>query len=88
MSSCAHMQFMADVRVGRLTEADEGTVKGFTADVRIRCVDCGTPFTFRGLPMGSSPDRPTVSADGEEARMPIQPGDASMLAIACAAGRA
>lgn len=66
---CPHMNFNARVAVNRLED-----VGRFTADVTIECADCGEPFHFKGLPMGSSPDRPMVSVDGLELRAPIGPG--------------
>lgn len=67
------MNFSANVRVGRLTEEDEVTIKGFTADIGIICVDCGLPFRFICSRAGSSPREPCVSADALEMRAPIEP---------------
>jgi hypothetical protein len=68
------MNFSANVEVGRLTASeDDSTIVGFTADIKIHCVECGKPFEFVGLPMGSSPMQPMCSVDGQEARMPIMP---------------
>jgi len=63
---CKHEQFEAHVDVNRLSDTGR-----FSADVRIKCVQCGEPFRFLGLPAGVDPDGPTVSVDGTEARMPI-----------------
>lgn len=68
MSECEHTEFEASVTVNRLED-----VKRFAADVRIKCRECGKPFQFIGLPGGLAPDRPTVSVDWTEARLPIQP---------------
>lgn len=65
---CNHENFEAAVIVNRLVD-----VGRFAADVHIKCVDCGTPFRFLGLPGGLHPEKPTVSFDGTEARMPIAP---------------
>lgn len=64
--TCAHRQFKANVDVSRLEDSGR-----FSADVRIMCADCGTPFRFLGLPCGLDLNGATVSADGEEARMAI-----------------
>ena len=88
MTSCLHTNFRANVAVSRLTKTEGGPVTGFTADVRIHCEECGMPFVFRGMAMGSSFDRPMVSADGEEARLPIQPGDLALVESAFTTGRA
>lgn len=74
MSGCAHMNFHANVAVGRLQAGEtDATIVGYTADIHIKCSDCGLPFEFAGLPMGSSPMQPMCSVDGQEARMPIMP---------------
>ena len=69
MSECEHIDFMASVTVNRLED-----VVRFVADVTIQCAECGKPFRFLGLPGGVSLDRPTVSIDRTEARLPIAPG--------------
>lgn len=66
--SCPHEQFTSCVSVNRLED-----VGRFAADVTIQCVQCGARFQFLGLPGGLSLERPTVSVDGLEARMPIAP---------------
>lgn len=71
--SCEHKNFKADVRVGRLTKGDDGPVTGYSADVKVSCVDCGLPFRFIGLPAGNHFAEPRVSVDGTELRAPIEP---------------
>ena len=66
---CEHINFTADVRVGRITDGDGGEVTHFTADVSLKCADCGESFGFRGLPYGYTPGHPTVSIDHLEARL-------------------
>lgn len=73
MARCEHLNFKASVSVGRLTEADEKTVKGYTADISILCVDCGLPFRFLGSRFGASPHEPCLSADALELRAPLEP---------------
>ncbi len=68
MSECEHKEFDALVTVNRLED-----VKRFAADIHIQCHDCGMQFRFLGLPGGLHPERPTVSVDGTEARLPIAP---------------
>lgn len=46
---CQHMNFKADVNVGRLSHEDGGPITGYTADVKINCADCGLAFRFIGL---------------------------------------
>lgn len=72
-TSCAHFNFRANVKVGRLTEDDEVTVKAYTADIEIHCVDCGLPFRFLCARAGVDPRNPTVSVDALELRAPLEP---------------
>lgn len=78
---CKHENFHATVSVGRLAADESGEkIVGFTADIKVHCVDCETPFEFLGLPMGYSPVQPMCSVDGTEARMPLKPrGEAMSL---------
>jgi hypothetical protein len=63
---CPHLNFAANVTVNRLEDTGR-----FSADVTIRCTDCGEPFRFLGLPCGIDLNGATVSADGTEARLAI-----------------
>jgi hypothetical protein len=62
------LNFAADVDVNRLEDSGR-----FSADVRIRCADCGKRMRFIGLPMGLDLNGAAVSADGTEARLAIHP---------------
>lgn len=66
--TCEHKDFAARVAVNRLEDTGR-----FTADVTIKCSECGEPFRFLGLAAGSSPYEPKVSVDGLELRAPIEP---------------
>lgn len=70
---CEHMNFAANVSVGRLTKDDSGPVTGYTADVTVKCAECGLPFRFVGLAAGNHFAEPRVSIDGTELRAPIEP---------------
>lgn len=73
-TKCKHMKFAAQVDVGRLTGSKEGSpVTGYTADIRIKCAECGLPFRFIGLDCGDSQHEPKVSVDATELRAPIEP---------------
>jgi hypothetical protein len=76
-TECAHEEFEAAVDVNRLTEKEGGGVSNFSADIRITCVQCGTPFHFIGVEQGLSFRRPMASADSLELRAPIGPGPLS-----------
>jgi hypothetical protein len=71
--TCKHEQFAADVRVGRLTDGDDGPVTGYCAEVRVKCTQCDLPFRFIGLPAGNHYAEPRVSIDGTELRAPLEP---------------
>lgn len=87
--SCAHRNFRAQVNVNRLTEDDEVTVRGFSADIEIKCVDCGLPFRFICSRAGSSPREPCVSVDALELRVPLEPAHVTeILGIPVRSGRA
>lgn len=81
MNQCQHHNFQANVAVGRLAADESGEkIVGFSADITVKCSDCGKPFEFVGLPMGYSPIQPMCSVDGTEARMPLKPqGEAMSL---------
>jgi hypothetical protein len=66
--SCQHKDFAATVDVYRLEDSGR-----FSADVRITCTECGTPFRFIGLPAGLDLNGAAVSVDGCEARLAIAP---------------
>jgi hypothetical protein len=76
---CDHQNFHADVSIARLAADETGEkIVGFSADITVKCIDCGLPFEFLGLPMGYSPLQPMCSVDGTEARMPLKPQGAAM----------
>jgi hypothetical protein len=65
---CDHPDFDAEVVVNRLEDSGR-----FNADIRIRCVACGEPFRFIGLPCGVDLNGAAVSIDGTEGRFAIAP---------------
>lgn len=67
-AECDHRQFDATVTVNRLEDTGR-----FNADIRIKCVVCGTPFRFIGLPAGVDQNGAAVSIDGTEGRFAIAP---------------
>ena len=72
---CPHEDFTADVAVNRLQDGQDVTT-GYSADIRVRCVECEERFVWVGLPFGLRPDAPTVSVDGFEMRAPLRPESA------------
>lgn len=74
MDKCEHMNFRADVKVGRLTRSEtDATVVAYNADIEIICADCKKQFEFVGLPMGFSHNEPRCSINALQARIPIKP---------------
>ena len=72
--TCTHEKFDANVNVIRLTEMDNGCpVTGYLAEVAIKCVQCGTPFAFKGLPMGLNLGGAAVDIDRLKANLSIEP---------------
>jgi len=69
---CDHPSFEGHIAVNRLVD-----IGRFAADISIVCAVCGLPFRFMGLPGGLSPDHPTISVDGTEARLPLMPAGSS-----------
>ena len=70
---CEHINFEANVAVGRITDGEGGAVKNYVADIHISCKDCHKPFQFIGMPLGVSYEKPMMEVDGLEARLPIAP---------------
>lgn len=62
------MNFEAQVDVNRIEDTGR-----FSADVRIKCAECGKPMRFIGLPMGLDMNGAAVSPDGTEGRFAIHP---------------
>lgn len=73
---CPHEDFDAVVEVNRLTSEPGGPVTAYSADIRIRCAQCGEPFRWIGVQAGMRPDRPMVSVDETELHAPIRPASA------------
>ena len=70
---CDHTKFEASVNIIRRTNgADESFVGDLAVDVAAHCVQCEQPITFIGLPMGVQLDRPAVSVDHRQARLPAK----------------
>lgn len=70
---CEHLNFAAMVNVGRLTKTEGGPATAFTAEVRIKCADCGRQFQFMGLEPGVDLQGARTSIDAMEAHLAICP---------------
>lgn len=73
-NDCKHERFHADVNVNRLLDTGK-----FMAEIHIRCVECGEPFRFIGLPAGVHFEWPTVSIDETTLHAPIEPEGAKRI---------
>lgn len=69
--SCQHENFQANADIGRITGEQDGDVVAFVMDIKVRCVECGQSFGFRGMPPGLAWDVPTRSPDALEAHLPL-----------------
>jgi hypothetical protein len=74
---CPHLDFTAQVDVGRLTAADDDpTVVAYTADIQVECAACHEPFRWTGLTAGYSPRGPMCSVDERTLVAPLRPASA------------
>lgn len=78
---CVHMNFAANVSVGRLTKTEGAPVTGYSVNVTIKCAECGIAFRFIGLTAGNHFAEPRVSVDGTELRAPIEPATHEKFAL-------
>lgn len=69
-NGCDHLDFDASVGV---TRRNHNGNLSFFAEVEVKCRACGKVFDFVGLPTGLSLVKPTVSLEGNVARLPIVP---------------
>lgn len=76
---CDHNNFVANVNIGRLTEDDKLTIKGFCADLTIFCKECGQDFEFIGVESGISSFGVMCSIDRRELRIPIKPSTGQIV---------
>lgn len=74
---CPHEDFEAAVEVSRLTRSDDDpTVIGYSADITVRCAQCGEKFRWTGLQAGLSPAHPMCSIDETVLLAPLRPASA------------
>lgn len=69
---------MFEASVHRLTDGDDGPVRDFVAEFRIKCKACDLPFHFLGAPSGYAFKRPTVNVAATTLHAPIAPGERSL----------
>lgn len=73
MADCPHLHVVAHAQNLRVTEVDGRSELHWVLVVTPKCVQCGRPFRFLGLPGGMSVTGPTMDATGGEARLPMVP---------------
>lgn len=71
--ACTHENFACECDVNRLPTKEGGPIERYNLDVRVKCVDCGTPFRFIGLPAGLDLNGAAVSVDATQGRFAIAP---------------
>lgn len=47
-NKCQHENFECSASIGRLSRDGGGPITGYTADIKVKCLDCGLPFRFVG----------------------------------------
>ncbi len=73
MPDCQHGDFITITNIFRTSRAKGGPITGYTAEINIRCSECGQEFRWIGLDIGSSPYEPMTSFGGTVLRAPITP---------------
>lgn len=73
IQTCRHPDYLPEVKVFEILGRSSHRR---IVELKLKCKACGAPFEFQGLPAEASTERPTVSPDGLELRVPIQPGRA------------
>lgn len=74
-NDCQHINFSAEVKVGRITDGDAGPVTNYVAEVSVKCAACGVPFHFVGVDSGFGFLKPTRDFVGTTLHAPIAPGE-------------
>jgi hypothetical protein len=67
--NCKHQDFHIHGNFSYLEDIDQ-----FMLDLSVKCKQCDTPFHFIGFDFGCLLNRPAMSVDGTELRLPIAPG--------------
>lgn len=75
--ACPHEDFEVFAEINRLTASDDNpTIVGYSADIKVRCANCGEQFRWIGVPAGMSPRRPMCGIDETELHAPLRPASA------------
>ncbi len=74
MAICTHDKSAAEVHIVPMRKgALDGPIIGYMAVVNCTCRECGINFRFKGAPVGLYADVATVSANGLEFHIPMEP---------------
>jgi hypothetical protein len=76
---CEHKNFEAASRVNRLSENDGGPINAYALEVAVQCLDCKLPFRFIVPRVGLDPNDATITANGQELCVYIEPSDGSLV---------
>ena len=74
-NDCQHVNFKAEVKVGRITNGEIGLVTNYVAELDVKCDACGVPFHFVGVDAGFSFLKSTCDFLGTTLHAPISPGE-------------
>ncbi len=67
--NCKHQNVESNVAVMNKPETGQ-----MMAEITTRCLDCGVPFTFEGVPEGKFDfSRPVTNYHGDQLRIAIKP---------------
>lgn len=72
-TECEHEDWHAFVDIVRISEVEDGPIGGYTCQVRAECAECSAPMIWHVPDFGLLSDRPTVSVNGQELRLPGRP---------------
>lgn len=73
---CGHTRFRTATRVTRMeNDKIKGQIDGYMLEIAVKCLECNKVFRFKNLPYGVNMNGATMSVDGLEARLAIEPND-------------
>lgn len=70
--TCPHENFMAVVEINRFTDETNPDLAGLAAEIHAWCTGCDEAVVWHVPDLGMLADRPTVSPDGRELRVPCR----------------
>lgn len=82
---CKHENFSASVGCHRITKSDSLNAVPylFTAELTVKCEQCGGDFMFDGLPWMISTTKACVNVSRTQASIPMKPYDGTLCVGTC-----